>query len=130
MQNNLPLTQLTVLNRLFPLTHDVLEHNILRLGEILIYFEKTTAVNTAFFLVTLVLNNSVQPLTDPQAVQLLLDCFNHEFLLSHPAFTQTQSLPYMQPARCLGWKFSTEEASVVCMLVIYLNCIFLFNIST
>lgn len=33
----------------------------------------------------------------------------------------------MQPARCLGWKFSTEEASVVCMVVIYLNCIFLFN---
>lgn len=84
-------------------------------------------MNTAFFLVTLVLNYSVQPLTDPQAVQLLVDCFNHEFLLSHPAFTQTQSLPYMQPARCLGWKFSTEEASVVCMLIIYINCIFLFN---
>lgn len=84
-------------------------------------------MHTDFFRVTLALNNSVQTLTDPQAVQLLVGCFNHEFLLSHLALTQTQSLPYMQPARCLGWKFSTEEASVVCMVVIYLNCIFLFN---
>lgn len=81
-------------------------------------------MNTTFSPVTLALTNSLQPLTDPQAVQLLVGCFNHEFLLSHLALTQTQSLPYTQPARCLDWKFSTEEASVVCMVVIYLDCIF------
>lgn len=39
------------------------------------------------------------PLTDPQAVQLLVGCFNHEFLLSHLALTHTQPLPYIQPCQ-------------------------------
>lgn len=65
--------------------------------------------------------------TDPGAVSLLDGCFHHEFLHSHLVITEAQSLPYMQPARCLGWKFSIEEGSLVCTVVIYLNCIFLSN---
>lgn len=75
----------------------------------------------------------MQPLTDSQVADLLVGCFKHEFPLSLLALTQTQALPYMQPARCLGWMFSMEEASVVCM-VCYLStfyfslkqCFFLF----
>lgn len=51
-------------------------------------------MNAAFLLVTLGLNNSVQPRTDPRAVQMVVDCFNYEFLLSHLAFTQTVSSLY------------------------------------
>lgn len=83
-------------------------------------------MNVPFFLANTCPYNSMQPLTDP-AAQLLVGCFNGEFLLSHLALTQIQSLPYTQPARCLGWKFSTEKVPVVCTVVIYLNCIFLFN---
>lgn len=53
--------------------------------------------------------------------------WKHEFLLSHLALAQTQSPPYVQPGRCLGWKFSTEKAPLVYVAVIYLNSIFLFN---
>lgn len=67
--------------------------------------------------VTLVLDISAWPLT----------FWEHEFLLSHLALAQTQSPPYVQPARCLGWKFSTEKAPPVYVVVIYLNSIFLFN---
>lgn len=53
--------------------------------------------------------------------------WKHEFLLSHLALAQTQSPPYVQPGRCLGWKFSTETAPLAYVAVIYLNSIFLFN---
>lgn len=33
----------------------------------------------------------------------------------------------MQPSRCLGWKFSTGEAPVLCKVAIYLNSTFLIN---
>lgn len=44
MQNNSPLIQSTNFDR----THYVLKHNIVRLSEILVYFEKIMAVNAAF----------------------------------------------------------------------------------
>lgn len=69
------------------------------------------------------------------AARLALDIFcaasdfsesmNSSFLTS--LWHKHSLLLYVQPGRCLGWKFSTEKAPLVYVAVIYLNSIFLFN---